>query len=65
MFKYKPQAPCNLDYLPAEVLRTSRMFKDTTLERINMANVANNAEVTEATVVYVLKQIVNAVESTS
>ena len=41
------------------------MFKDTTLERINMANVANNAEVTEATVVYVLKQIVNAVESTS
>ena len=51
--------------MPIEVLRAQRMFKENALERINMATISKLAEAPEATVVYVLKQIVSAVESTS
>lgn len=65
MFSYDAKPPCNLASMPIEVLRAQRMFKENALERINMATISKLAEAPEATVVYVLKQIVSAVESTS
>ena len=53
-----------MTYMPIEVLRAQRLFKENAFERINMANISKVAQAPEASVIYVLKQIVSAVENT-
>lgn len=40
IFKYDPKPPTNLNYVSAEELKTGRLFKEKTMERINMAVIA-------------------------
>ena len=63
-FAYEAKPPANLAYTTNEVLKSNRLFKEGTLERINMAAIAKAAEIPEQTIIYILKQIVLAVEST-
>ena len=64
VLSYEPQPPSNLPFMTMDVLKTGRLFKENGLERINMAAIAKAAAVPEQALIYILKQIVLAVEST-
>ena len=46
-FAYEAKPPANLAYTTNEVLKSNRLFKEGTLERINMAAIAKAAEIPE------------------
>lgn len=64
VFSYKAQPPINLEYTSLDVLKSMSIFKSKALERIPFHKMAKATETIEQTIVYVLKQIVMAVEHT-
>ena len=58
------QAPSNLEYFPLDGIKSMNIFKPKALDRVPFQLVAKMVETSEQIVVYILKQIVMAVENT-
>ena len=64
MCNYQTQAPANLEYFPLDSIKSMNIFKPKVLDRVPFQLIGKMVETSEQIVVYILKQIVMAVENT-
>ncbi len=64
IWSHDATVPSNMSYVAAELLKGQRIYKQNALERINLGSIAKLSLIPEASVVYILKQIVMAIEHT-
>ena len=64
IFSYDPTTRANLQSVPMDSVKLMKIFKSKSLDRFPFINAAKMAETAESTIVYVMKQIVTAIEHT-
>ena len=64
LFSYEPKRPFNVPYRAPDLIKTTNMFKAGTIERVPFSLVSKMADTSEATIMYILKQVVMAIEHT-